>query len=432
MISFYSSILNKFSTLLAKCSSSLVNYSYFPKLDLYQGLSSKQTNDYPFDDSLHDSNIINISQCSFEPNISYVNKILGFMNHNKFYPYSKSSRWDLLVSLFNKKIRVIPLDLLQHKELIIQKQELYERKLDDVLLTKAKQTRIPLATHECQFILNYMDSTRVKFESFFVNSRLLCEESIESKSNIYYVNPLLIFSNLNMMFPNLSDYTVIFQDKHKHAIAHYRYGAIDFCAIIEKQIPLQNYYRNIDSIGEVIVCNLTSQSFTTSKSPTIESILSYVIKSNWHTSKDIEHYLEKFNISECFRILMINYFYSTNTSFLHEMLIIPKRFYIMQRRIIVYGSIGILAVLLSSAYNLYLHYQQKLTIQKELTNYYKIIDDEYHKKKNYTSVYSKIYDSINNNKSLNFSIEQYYNSQLRQWEDSKQNQQSNQIRASLN
>ncbi|RDU71338.1 hypothetical protein CQA66_06605 [Helicobacter aurati] len=398
--------------MLAKLDSLCACYCYFPKIRQQQIADSIPQSLKTHNDSFYDHHSShNLQQTSLQPNKKHIANLSTLMQQNTFhFPHNAASPVYYLNRLLRRKIRILSLDILQHKELVIQKQELREREQNEILIAKAKQAKIPLATHECQFIMKSIDKTNVYFETFFVDSYALCKESLKSKEKMYFINPFDIFSKLTVLFPDLHQYTIILQDKEKHALAHYNHGTLRFCIIVEKKIALQNYFHLLDSLGEVIVCNLSTQSFVANNFLPLESLLSDAL----HSLE--EHNFEKLDSHACLKILVINYCYTVGGLSLRRLLFIPKHFYILQYKIALCVIVGLLFIFISTIHSLYFNYQQQKDLEHTTKLHYEAIENLYHKKKTYPSAYHKIYQSIQKHKSLNFSIQQHYNFQTKQWE----------------
>lgn len=308
---------------------------------------------------------------------------------------------------FARRLAILPLEAFDSQEIIVKKQELREREQIDLLLAKSRQLKIPVDTHECRFILRGMDNQNARFVALTADSNLLCKESMKVGTNVYYLSPIDILSGLILLFPHLHHYTVILHGEKKHAVANYHYGALHFCAIADKRKPLDRYYHLFDDVGEVFSLDLAPNQIPSQTVIPLGALLSHTFNQNA---------CEVFDTQKCLKILVANYLHTKSALSLKKSLFFPKKFYDIKRRILLMGMFGLLVIILNFAQVIYLDYLQRDLVNQLNQEEYKALQEDYEEKKSYQSVYHKIYDSIEKNKSLNFSIQQGYNKEKKQWE----------------
>ncbi|RDU66746.1 hypothetical protein CQA53_02965 [Helicobacter didelphidarum] len=316
---------------------------------------------------------------------SYYNK--DSLNLVKFYmqdSYAKQLSKIFKWRFFQRTICVLPPDYITSVEISIHKDRLRTHNATDLLcILQAKQLNQIPPHCEYRYFVKNITKEHIIFQIFCVAKETLQKHFMENQT--YFLNPFEIFCSLPLFYPNLTYYTIIFQDQQSHAICHYIYGSIDFCMIESREKSLQDYFSYIDVLGEIFYCN-------------------------W--SKDHDNSYEFVNIESCFhisfesclKILSLNHLYAKSL----QQSFFPKDFYTLRTKIkiLALGAFCVLGFsLLNFLFETYQYYDFIITQEEE---HHIDLDAKMYKKQTYPSMYERIYETILKEKSLNFHLQSKY------------------------
>lgn len=372
-----------------------------------QQIKDSTTTEYSHVDSHQVKHLLVSSESFANPNLSLFQRLKDISDSPSFYQNSfengssKKSHflykkfWNLF-NPFQTQICVLSPDFIEIADIMLKKNEIVENGLMDRLaLLKARQFNLIPHDCECLYSIKNMDSEHISFYLFSAIKSKLSWLLIHSKQ-LCCLNPFYIFTSLYLLYPNLTHYTIVFQDKDSHALCHYSYGNLDFVVITQRQIALQNYYTQIEILGEMLYCDWSGEREYLRDFIPIESLFNAPLDT-------------------CLKILAISHIYTKpiNTNFC------SNEFYMLRNKIqwLLLSSCLILGFFIGSFF--YQKYQYYKFITSQNKEYMLIISKQFDKKQTYTPMYYRIYSHLLRDKNLKFHIKQEYrnatNSDKKKW-----------------
>lgn len=294
-----------------------------------------------------------------------ISKIIMYILH-KFF----------ILRYFRNNICVLSPDFLHAYMVEIPLNKLKQTKSDSICLTKINKE---CKEQEYKYYTQEIKQDSVFFQIFCVSKEFLNKFSQKVKNKIYFINPFELFSTLYNIYPQLSHYTLIMQSEKYHCLCHYSYGFLDFSVIIERSQALQDYYKNIEIIGEIFYCDWSGRR---------EYVEDYM---------NVEACLDM-PLNDCLKMLSFAYLHnkSLESSFLARNFWNTKSFI---KNLFLLAFVFIFYLTGSLIYEIY---EYNNMIHTKETNYKQEILNEANKKENYEPMYNRIYSHILEKKSLNF------------------------------
>ncbi len=281
---------------------------------------------------------------------------------------------------------VLPLDYLISTQINIEKQQLQQNNVFDsiVPLHAQNQGLIP-HNYEYRYFLQHQTPTHFTFQIFCVAQTILQDYATKYAGKILYLNPLELCCGLYDFYPTLQHYTIIFQDKHKHALCHYSNGMLAVSVILERNEALQNHYGLIQDFGTIFYCDFSGK----------PDLLC-----------DFTDITTLFNMSlhDCFHILALHHI-RTKPAYIN---FYPQTFYNMRSRLKMLISCILCVFIVYFGYFYYNKYQYYQFLEHEENKYHTQIEYLYHKKQQYPFMYERIYKQLLEQQSFQFCLQQDY------------------------
>lgn len=330
---------------------------------------------------------------SLIPDSKYFAKSMAFLDKNyinlSLYQNNKFKRFSNAISnaflkifslkIFSRNFCVLSPDFFKCAYINASKSELIKHNIDYFCLLNARAKNLIPAHFEHRFYVRDMQKENVDFQIFSVSKETLNDFSKKVKNNLYCLNPFEICANLYYFFPNLTHFTIIFQDMEHHALCHYSYGFLDFSVVVKKSVALQDYYANIDMIGCILYCDYSGDRAYVEDYVSLESCFNLPL-------------------DECLKILAFSHLRNKNV----DSSFYPKDFYNMKFIVKMSFYIFVLIILLCIGSAAYREYEYNRFVKNENAQYEAEIENLISKKKNYSPMYDRIYENLEKKHSLNF------------------------------
>ncbi|MWV63162.1 hypothetical protein DCO58_00320 [Helicobacter saguini] len=235
------------------------------------------------------------------------------------------------------------------------------------------------ADSQTTFYLQNMDKETLTFQLFSIQNEILNTLSTKTKKPLIFLNPLEIFSTLYSFYPSLSHYTLILQGQSRHALCHYYKGFLCFAIVCEKAQVLQDFYKDIENLGEIFYCDYSGERVFVDDFKNIESCF-------------------ELPLNDCLKILAFKYLREKglDSIFMASGFLRLRAFL---KLTICSSIVLILCLFLNLSYEHYTHHDNKST-QTNLYN--QDLQEKAQRKKAYTPMYNRIYTHLKDKKSLNF------------------------------
>lgn len=281
--------------------------------------------------------------------------------------------------IFSKNICVLSPDSIFATTAHIQRQESAKPYFTESLCLLNAKKIPPNSQHK--YYLQKLDKDNLTFQIFCVPKSVLNDFSMQMTKSLYFLNPLEIFSALYSFYPALSHYTLILQGITHHALCHYIYGHLSFAVVLQKDSPLQDYFKDIKNLGEIFYCDYSNDRLFVGDFKNIESCFNMPL-------------------DNCLKILSFKYLQDKGlkSSFFADDVWNLRTFL----KVVLSASfLLILCLILNICYK---YYAQHAFINEQNEIYKQNLQKQKAKKESYTPVYDQIYEHIQNKKSLNFRI----------------------------
>lgn len=313
--------------------------------------------------------------------------------------YNSYTKPHPLANIFHRKksmcmyYTVLPLDYLIAVNIDIEKNDLRQKNmLDSIIPLRAKNKGLVPYNYECKYFLQSQTKTHFNFQVFAIKKETLHHYALNYSGKIICLNPIEMFSSLYVLYPHLQRYTIMFQDSNKHAICHYINGMLVVSIVIERTEALQNYYSLIEDFGEIFYCDFSGKA---------DLLLDF---------RDIKT-LFNMPLKDCLHILALQYI-SAKPTYIH---FYAKSFYNMRSfvKILLFTSLcSFIFYFLTIFYHKYEYYE---FLKHEAITHRAQIDSLYYKKQQYPLIYERVYKNLLETHSLNFCLEQDYNTTESTW-----------------
>ena len=314
---------------------------------------------------------------------------LAYITLSQFYGKEKL-HWLANIAHLKSSMRlyyaILPLDSIVGAQIDIEKSYLrQENMLDSIVPFQAQNQGLIQHNYEYRYFLQNQTQTHFIFQIFCVSQTILQQYAAKYAGKIFYINPLELFCGLSALYPNLTHYTIIFQDKHKHALCHYENGLLVVSVLLERNEALQNHYGLIKDFGTIFYCDFSGKPDLLCDFTDITTIFNMPL-------------------SECLHILALHHIRTkpTYTNFY------AQAFYGMRSIIkaLLFFSFFILIFYFGAFY--YNKYQYYKFLQHEEQTHYTQIEALYYKKQQYPLMYERIYNQLLDKQSFNFCLQQDY------------------------
>lgn len=285
---------------------------------------------------------------------------------------------------------ILPLDSLTGTQIYIEKSYLrQENMLDTIVPLQAQIKGIIPHDCECRYFLQNQTQTHFVFQIFSISQSLLQQYSAKYAGKIFCINPLELFCGLFALYPHLTNYTIIFQDSHKHALCHYENGALVVSVLLERKEALQNHYWLIKDFGTIFYCDFSGKPDLLCDFTDITTLFNMPLL-------------------ECLHILALHHI-RTKPTYID---FYSQAFYSVRSKLkaLLFCSFFMLIFYFGAFY--YNKYQYYKFLQGEEQAHYTQIETLYYKKQQYPLMYERIYNQLLDGSGFNFCLRQDYKKTL--------------------
>lgn len=281
---------------------------------------------------------------------------------------------------------ILPLDVFYGTQIDIEKTHLQQSNMFDSIVPLHAQNKglIPLNC-EYRYFLQNQTKTHFIFQIFCVSQKILQQYANKYLGKVLCLNPMELFCGLYDLYPNLTQYTIIFQDDNKHALCHYVNGLLSVSILLERNEALQNHYGLIEDFNTIFYCDFSGKPDLLCDFTNITTLFDAPL-------------------SECLHILALHRIRTkpSCTNFY------PQSFYKM--RSYVKALFACVLVIFIFCFGVFYSnkYQYNKFLQQERQKYHTQIEALYQKKQHYPLMYERIYRQLLENHSFNFCLQQDY------------------------